>query len=253
VGEPTPRRDWNADRTAVVALALMAIVFGLQSAIDWTWFVPGPAVMTVVAAGFVAGRGPVAALAPARSTAPAAPAVGGLRERARAFLSARPARGRLALAIALLVTMLVCVWTLWQPERADDEANHAIALVEQAELARAERAAERAANVNPLSPRPLWVQALVQDTAGRPQRALQELEDAVVRFPANPRTWERLAEYQLQRLGRPRDALRTLEGLLYLDPRSRSAQLLFVNARSRLRGEGEPPAAPPTGGAPPSP
>ena len=41
-----------------MALALVAVVFGLQSAIDWTWFVPGPMAMTLVAAGFVAGRGP---------------------------------------------------------------------------------------------------------------------------------------------------------------------------------------------------
>jgi tetratricopeptide (TPR) repeat protein len=248
------RAPWDADRIALMSLALAALVFGLHSAIDWTWFVPGPAVMALVAAGFVAGRGPVAALAPAPASARGVTAAAGLRGRAKPFLSQRPARGRLALAAALLVTMLVCVWTLWQPERADDEANHAIALVEQGELARAERSAERAEDVNPLSPRPLWVQALVQDSAGRQKRAVEKLEDAVLRFPSNPRTWERLAEYQLQRLGRPRDALRTLDGLLYLDPRSRSAQLLFVNARSRLRGEGAPPTAPPpTGGVQPPP
>ena len=46
-GVPSPaleRRDWDRDRTALVALALMVLAFGLQSAIDWTWFVPGPAV-----------------------------------------------------------------------------------------------------------------------------------------------------------------------------------------------------------------
>ena len=52
------RRDWDGERTALVALALVAIVFGLQSAIDWTWFVPGPAAMALVAGGYVAGRGP---------------------------------------------------------------------------------------------------------------------------------------------------------------------------------------------------
>ncbi|MGH2804117.1 MAG: O-antigen ligase family protein, partial [Thermoleophilaceae bacterium] len=54
---PFPRRDWDPDRCAMVALGLIAVVFGLQSAIDWTWFVPGPAAMALVAAGFVAGRG----------------------------------------------------------------------------------------------------------------------------------------------------------------------------------------------------
>ena len=49
---------WDADRVAMTALALSAIVFGLHSAIDWTWFVPGPAVMAIAIAGYVAGRGP---------------------------------------------------------------------------------------------------------------------------------------------------------------------------------------------------
>ena len=71
---PTARcRDaWDGDRVALVALALMAIVFGMQSAVDWTWFVPGPAAMALVAAGFVAGRGPARA-GPDPDPAPAAP------------------------------------------------------------------------------------------------------------------------------------------------------------------------------------
>ncbi len=59
---PDPRREWDGERAAFTALALMALVFGMQSAIDWTWFVPGPAAMAFVAAGYVAGRGPVAAV-----------------------------------------------------------------------------------------------------------------------------------------------------------------------------------------------
>src|SRR5262249_61664788 len=59
---PKRREDaphhWDADRVAMVALALAAAVFGFHSAIDWTWFVPGPAVMAIAVAGFVAGRGP---------------------------------------------------------------------------------------------------------------------------------------------------------------------------------------------------
>src|SRR3954469_14735484 len=45
---PIERRDWTPDRTALVALLFVAVVFGLQSAIDWTWFVPGPAAMALV-------------------------------------------------------------------------------------------------------------------------------------------------------------------------------------------------------------
>ena len=52
--------DWTAERIALTALALTAVAYGFQSAIDWTWFIPGPTVAALAAAGFVAGRGPLA-------------------------------------------------------------------------------------------------------------------------------------------------------------------------------------------------
>src|SRR4029078_3423768 len=64
-GAPT---HWDADRVGTTALALAALVYAFQSAIDWTWFVPGPTVMAVLIAGYVAGRGP--APRPAATPAP---------------------------------------------------------------------------------------------------------------------------------------------------------------------------------------
>jgi len=52
-GEP----EWSGDRVALCTLALVALAFGIHSVVDWTWFVPAPAVMAIAAAGFVAGRG----------------------------------------------------------------------------------------------------------------------------------------------------------------------------------------------------
>ena len=60
--EGSQKPEWSPERTALCALALCAVTFGIQSAIDWTWFVPGPSAMALVAAGFVAGRGPLPAL-----------------------------------------------------------------------------------------------------------------------------------------------------------------------------------------------
>ena len=51
-------REWPADRVGLVALALVAVIFGTHSALDWTWFVPGPTVMAMFAAGWVAGLRP---------------------------------------------------------------------------------------------------------------------------------------------------------------------------------------------------
>lgn len=42
-------------RIAQVAIMLIAFAFGVHSAIDWTWFVPGVAVFGLVAGGWVAG------------------------------------------------------------------------------------------------------------------------------------------------------------------------------------------------------
>src|SRR3954469_20291291 len=54
------RGAWTPERVGLMALALSAVVYGLHSAVDWIWFVPGPTVMALVAAGLVAGRGPAA-------------------------------------------------------------------------------------------------------------------------------------------------------------------------------------------------
>ncbi len=80
------RRDWTPERAALVGLALTTVVFGLQSAIDWTWFIPGPAAMALVAAGFVAGRGPSAAVEDQGDTAE-------LAEQPRERSQLRPALG----------------------------------------------------------------------------------------------------------------------------------------------------------------
>ena len=50
---------WTPERTGLLALALVAVVFGVHSALDWTWFVPAVAVTGLFAAGWVAGRGPL--------------------------------------------------------------------------------------------------------------------------------------------------------------------------------------------------
>ena len=120
--EPLPRRDWNSDRIAVVALGLIAVVFGLQSAIDWTWFVPGPAAMALVAAGFVAGRGPAAALPEGRVALDLRLP---LRER-------EPLR--LAAGAVLLVAAVLSAWAIWQPEAADRDTSEAIALADAGDV-----------------------------------------------------------------------------------------------------------------------
>jgi O-Antigen ligase len=222
-GETPSRRDWNPDRAAVVALALIAIVFGLQSAIDWTWFVPGPAAMALVAAGFVAGRGPAAAL-------PEGPAGLDLREPLR-----NPSPPRLLSASAVLAAALLTAWAIWQPEAADRATGDAIALADAGDADGALAKTRDAADTNPLSAEPLLVGAAIATQAGREEEARVALEQAVLKFPGDPDTWFRLAAFQLGTLNRPADAAQTIRGALYLDPHSALARQLFLEARASAR------------------
>ncbi|MFN2617243.1 MAG: O-antigen ligase family protein [Thermoleophilaceae bacterium] len=228
---PASRRDWDAERISLVSLALVAVVFGLQSGIDWTWFVPGPAVMALLAAGFVVGRGPIPALAPAGAAAePVYPEGGPLRS---GRLSVPP-RGRLAAAAAVLVTAVLFAWAIWQPEASNRASDRALALIDQGDFAGAAAKADDAASIDPLSSKPLLVRAAAEERQGYKRAALVTLERAVTRYPDEPLTWLRLARFQLDSLDRPRAALDTVGAVLYLDPRSQAGKRLVADAQSRI-------------------
>jgi len=223
-------REWDADRVAIAALALTAVVFGLHSAIDWTWSVPGPAVMAMVAGGFAAGRGPL--------PPPVLPVVAATPV-ARRRLGLPPVPGdRLLPASLALIAALVSAWAVFQPERADQKARDALALLDRRDYAAAAATAQDARDINPLSVRPLFIQAQVAYAQGQPDRARLLYERAVLDQPSNPEAWVRLAEFQLYRLSKPADALTTINGALFLDPRSRPAQSVFFDARAKLRETG---------------
>jgi hypothetical protein len=222
--EPLPRRDWTPDRTAAVALVLIAVVFGLQSAIDWTWFVPGPAAMALVAAGYVAGRGPSAALPEGQAAAI------DLREPLR-----NPSPPRLLAASAVLLAALLMAWAIWQPEAADRQTSDAIALADGGDVDGALEKTRDAADTNPLTAEPLLVEAAIATSAGREEEARAALEQAVLKFPGDAETWYRLAAFQLGTLDEPAEAADTIRGTLYLDPFSVSGRQLFLEARASAR------------------
>jgi hypothetical protein len=217
-GAPRPRRDWDAERIALVSLSLIAVVFGLQSALDWTWFVPGPTAMALVAAGFVAGRG--GALEPAAEPA------------AEKREIAPP---RLLAASAVLVAAILVAWAIWQPEAADRATVDAIELSDAGEFGAAIAKTEDAAAANPLSSEPLLIRAAIETDAGDETAAQRSLEEAVLEFPGDPTTWYRLAAFQLGTLDQPVEAARTVRGALFLDPRSHPTRVLFLEARARAR------------------
>jgi hypothetical protein len=219
---PVERRDWSQERIALVALLLVTVVFGLQSAIDWTWFVPGPAAMALVAGGFVAGRGPVVAGAGAQTLSIPPP---------------RPERARLAMAGGIAVVALLFAWAVWQPEASDHASNRALDLLSDHQLEDAAHQAVKAEDANPLSPEPLLIQASIQTAAGSNSDAQATLERAVLRFPGDPDTWLRLASFQLGTVDRPADAAKTVLGVLYLDPHNKAGRQLYLEINQRLRAK----------------
>jgi hypothetical protein len=221
---PPPRRDWDTDRIAVVTLALVPLVFGIQSLLDWTWFIQEPMVMALIPAGFLAGRGPLG-----EGADPATPA------QAEARIQWRPDARRIVAALAAVITALLLAWAIWQPEASDRATNDALALLDEKKFDQARAKTDDAEDLNPLTPDPLLVRASIDTAANREGDAQQSLERAVILFPGDPQTWYRLAAFQLGTLDAPEQALDTIRGALYLDPHSRAASQVFLDARARER------------------
>ncbi len=330
-GAPTPAG--GPERVGLVALSLVALVFGMHSLVDWIWYVPGPAAMALAAAGFVAGRGslaragerflaadaappsvaaetgerdasgaehpgpplpsspaasigavPLSALAPPVEAGAAGTALAESPRHAdrsaggngnggpppsgadaptavlppppppppppaprRRSLSPSATRAlRVLLAAATIIAAALSIWAIWQPLRADREADHALDLTADNRITAALAAADNAHDIDPLSPRPFIVRSAIEDAASHPQEALKALERAVIEFPADPQTWLQLAQYQLNSLSKPADALEIVKGALYLDPQSRAAQTVFLQATQALNPPAPPPAPVPS-------
>lgn len=216
---PTLRARWLAlpvtpERIALVTLVSVVVVFGVHSAIDWTWVVPGTAIAALACAGYVAGRGPFGALGDS---------VAGPRW-----------SNRVAIAIGLVGLALVVSWAIWQPERSASANDAALSQLSEDHVDLAYVDAVEARHRNPVSVEPLFTQATIEDSLGRQAAARRMLVRAVRLQPANAETWQRLGTYDLTALRRPRAAVDELRAALYLDPRSPEIQAQFVAATRAL-------------------
>lgn len=226
-GLPSGRRpapEWTEDRRARVALALCAVAFGLQSAIDWTWFVPATVLAAIVAAGYLAGLGP------GRRSGE----LPGTPERRSGWSQ----RARLAAAAVTILALVPIAWLVWQPERAERANGRVLDELSAGDLDEAADAARRARDVAPHSAQPLYLTARVLAAQGRTTEAYRMLERAVRGHPRDPETWIRLARFELDELDLPRRALETLRGARRADPRSTQAETLEMRAQERLAETG---------------
>jgi hypothetical protein len=226
------RGPWPPERIGMLTLLAVVVVFGVHSFVDWTWFVPGTAMTALLCAGWLAGRGP-AGERPAPRAA--------LR---RPRLPRDAAGRRTALAAAALVVLgLVTAWQAWQPLRAASASADALEALDRRDLPRARALVATARDRNPLSIEPLNDLAAIETAAGRRDAARRALVEAVRMQPANPSTWLRLAEFELAVAQDPAAALAAVGPALHLDPRSRTARQVFLDA-TRAQGAPAGPPAP---------
>ncbi len=266
---------WDAERVGMATLIAIALVFGVSSLVDWTWFVPANALMGLLAAAWVIARPPLrtrlgdAALAaaepvatsdslrdggplwapPASEPAPALADVAGPGAlpvadagwRRRAPFPWLPA----AAAVLIGALALTAAWSAFQPVRALHAGDVAIDRLERGETAAAASIAEIAHDRNPLSPEPLWELGYIEQQRGRLANAEEALEEAVRVQPANAETWRRLGRFQLSTLNQPADALASFRAAYYLDPRNPASTSDFLEASRADGGAGAlPPASP---------
>jgi hypothetical protein len=220
------RRDrglpWDPERVGLVSLAAVALIFGVHSTVDWTWFVPANAAAALLCAGWVAGRGPLAARlagdAPTVDTAPVVvrtwPPASGLA-RVRALR-----RGPLLAAVLVVAMALVAAWAAYQPVRAAHAGDAAYARLDAGQPQAATSIAELAARRDPLSVDPLFELAAIDQARGELQPARVALERAVQLQPANAETWRRLGRLRLSALHDAKGALKAFRAAYYLDPAS---------------------------------
>jgi hypothetical protein len=215
------RRDrglpWDPERIGLVALAVVVLIFAVHSLIDWTWFVPANAAAALLCAGWVAGRGPLAARLAAPVAAPAAVRAAWPRPSRLERLRAVP-RGPLLAAGLVVALALVASWAAYQPVRAVHAGEVAYDRLDQGQPEAAAKIAELAVRRDPLSVDPLFELAAVQQARGALPAARAALEKAVHLQPGNAETWRRLGRLRLSALNDPKGALKAFQAAYWLDP-----------------------------------
>jgi hypothetical protein len=202
----------SAERIGLLTLISCVVIFVAHASIDITWFVPGDALIALLCAGWVAGRGPHASGLPQSR-----PRLAALRDRRLG-----------ALAAATVLFTLLTVWSQWQPLRSNESANSAQVANAAHNYVLARSDAESAVSEDPLDYQPLVELAAAQAGLHQLSAARATIERAVELQPSNPETWYDLAYFDFYALDAPAAALRDLAPAIYLDPQSGYFQQLYT-------------------------
>ncbi|HWF54050.1 MAG TPA: O-antigen ligase family protein [Solirubrobacteraceae bacterium] len=183
IGSLRPGGGSDAERAGLLTLLTVVLTFGVQSAIDWTWYVPAVAVPALLCAGWLAGRGP-------------ADEPIGARARPRGLLS-HPA---LPLTVtAITVIALALGWAIWQPLRSTDADDAAIVAAQHHDGAAALTDARAAVTDDPLSLQARSDLAYMYEGAGNLTAARAELVQETRVQPDNFVSWRDLGTFDLSR------------------------------------------------------
>jgi O-antigen ligase len=199
---------YTPERIGMLSMLCVVVVFGVHSFVDWTWYVPGDALVALLCAGWLAGRGPLAH----RHAGIVRP---------RSLEQVGYVRG--AVAVAAVAGALLAAWAQWQPQRSNDASQQALS-----QLARDPKVALASAQAgvarDPLSAQALFTLSAVEQAAGQAALARATLQRAVHLQPSNPQTWLTLARYDLT--SNPSAALNELQAAIYLNPESISPEAI---------------------------
>ena len=221
----------RAERIGLVTMVAVVLVFAVDSTIDRSWFVPVDAVVALLCAGWVAGRGPhaerIARLRPSL-----------LRLRRTPLLAAA--------AVAAVAVALATAWAQWQPLRSEQAANAGAVALSSAEIALNTKGQHAQANRllslaradeqtavarNPLDIIPLAFLGDVYSAQGNDAAAARTFAREVTLQPSNAQTWDDLGLYYLN-AGKRAMAQSAFATELYLNPQDPSVKDEYIASLS---------------------
>jgi O-antigen ligase len=208
-------------RLAAVALMLTALVFGVESAIDWVWFLPGVAFFGLVCGGWTLGH----------------PDAHSRAEAAAAEVASPGSRAQTLRAAAIALVGFAIAYGVMQPVRSSAKVEQGLAIAET-EPARAGKLGQQAIDLDPTSAQAYMLVAVAAGNAGKQQQAEDTLFALTRSQPGNPATWLRLAEFRLTTQQDPDGAIEALRPVFFLSRYDRQASALLTAAR-QLKAEKE--------------
>jgi tetratricopeptide (TPR) repeat protein len=206
-------QDADEQRLASVALMLVALFFGLHSAIDWVWFIPGVAFFGLLAGGWTLGV--PEAHSPVEVTETEA-SPGGTVQIIR--------------AAAIALVGIAIAYGIYQPVRAEYKVEKGVDIA-ISDPKKALQLGNDALKLDPTSADAMILIALAQSNGGRQQAAEATLAELTTQQPGNPTSWLRLAQFRLVTLKDPDGAIRALRPAIYQSPNSLEAYRILAAAR----------------------